>query len=319
VKLGLNIAVFSDCSLKEALKKSANLGIETVEINVELQDKLTPGNKLVDSVMQKELTCLLTEYGMSLSVIGNHAETLLIGGPHHKDTDKIFNGDYDNKIAFGKKQLLNAARIASDLEVETVVGFTGCEDWSRWFPWPDPDGWEKMLEPFVEIWNPLLDEIGRLGVRFAHEPHPKQFVYNLETAIIVNDALGNRKEWGYNLDAANIMFSGVDPAAFVQALPNKIFHVHAKDLETVEHNISRSGHLAHGSWDRPDRGVRFRIPGWGNVNWKSLISELQLADYDGSVSIEHEDAIFSRDEGVQQAVKFLDSIIIRQSRQPQWW
>ena len=51
---------------------------------------------------------------------------------------------------------------------------------------------------------------------------------------------------------------------------------HAKDAEVVPHNVGRSGVLAHGRWDRIDRGFRFRIPGWGDVPWKRLITELQL-------------------------------------------
>lgn len=317
--LGLNLAVFGDRSLDEALDRAAALGLDTVEINAESNDRLTPLTDLLRPGRASALRQAVEARGLSISAVGNHADSQLIGGPHHADTDTIFRGSAPEKIAHGKRRLLDTARVASELGVGTVVGFTGCEDWSRWFPWPDAEGWHKMLAPFVDTWSPLLDQFGRLGVRFAHEPHPKQLVYDLETAALVTDALGRRPEWGFNLDAANLSLAGVEPAAFVQALPDRIYHVHAKDLEIVQHNVARSGLSAQGAWDRPDRGVRFRIPGWGNVAWKTLLSQLQLANYTGAISIEHEDPILGRDEGVEKAIDYLRPLIIRAPMPTRWW
>lgn len=317
--LGLNLAVFGDRSMDEALDRAAALGLDTVEINAESNDRLTPLTDLLRPGRASALRQAVEARGLRISAVGNHAESQLIGGPHHADTDTIFRGSASEKIAHGKRRLLDTARVASELGVGTVVGFTGCEDWSRWFPWPDAQGWQKMVAPFVDTWSPLLDQFGRLGVRFAHEPHPKQLVYDLETALLVTDALGRRPEWGFNLDAANLSLAGVEPAAFVQALPDRIFHVHAKDLEIVQHNVARSGLNPQGAWDRPDRGVRFRIPGWGNVAWKALLSQLQLANYTGAISIEHEDPILGRDEGVEKAIDYLKPLIIRAPMPTRWW
>ena len=69
----------------------------------------------------------------------------------------------------------------------------------------------------------------------------------------------------------------MDPTYFIAELGDRILHVHAKDGEVVARNAGRSGLLAHGPWDRPDRGFRFRVPGWGDLDWRRLISELQTA------------------------------------------
>ena len=319
MKLGLNLAVFGDRPLGAALDRAAELGLDTVELNAESGDAHTPASWLLEPGHARSVREAITSRGLALSALGNHAEVQLIGGPWHADTDRFCKGDAADKVAFGKQQLLATARAACELEVNTVIGFVGSEDWARWFPWPDPDGWDKELARFVEAWTPLLDELGRLGVRFAHEPHPKQLVYDLETAVRVVDALGRRPEFGFNLDMANMSIAGVDPAAFIQALPDRIYHCHAKDLEFPAHNLARSGWQAHGRWDRPERGVRFRVPGWGDVKWKTVISELQLAGYTGPLSIEHEDPILSRDEGTAMAVAFLKPIVPRQRPDARWW
>lgn len=319
MKLGLNLAVFSDRTLESALDCAVSQGLETVEINVEASDRLTPLPNLLQAGNLKALRNAIESRGLFISAVGNHAESQLIGGPHHSDTDHVFAGTSTEKVEHGIKCLLATAEIASELEVETVIGFTGCEDWSRWFPWPDPDGWDKMLAPFVATWTPILDRFESLGVRFAHEPHPKQLAYDLETSLKVTEALDHREQWGFNLDPANLSLTGVDPSAFVQHLGSRVYHVHAKDLEFVEHNLDRSGWQAHGRWDRPGRGFRFRVPGWGNLDWKRLLSELQLAGYNGIFSIEHEDPVLSRDEGVTKAVDFLRPLIIREAAETCWW
>lgn len=319
MKLGLNLAVLQSCSLEEALDAVCSFGLEAVELNLDSTDKLTPLHKASNSRFLERVLNAVTARGLVISAVGNHLDSQLIGGPHHNDTDQVFSGSREEKSAYGKACLLATARAASDLGVRTIIGFTGCEDWSRWFPWPDNLGWDKMLPAFVDTWAPILDEMNRLGVRFAHEPHPKQLAYNTETSVEVTRALGHRPEWGFNVDLANLSLAGVNPAIFVRALADKIFHVHAKDLELVSHNLGYSGWQAHGPWDRPGRGFRFRVPGWGNVDWKAALSELQLIGYEGVLSIEHEDPVFSRREGIQKAVDFLDPLIIRTPREAKWW
>ena len=70
-----------------------------------------------------------------------------------------------------------------------VVGFVGCEDYTRFFPWPDPKGWEAMAPRVQQQVGKVLDRFDKLGVNFGHEPHPKQYVYNTETALESIDLL----------------------------------------------------------------------------------------------------------------------------------
>ncbi|MBK8047466.1 MAG: hypothetical protein IPK16_10290 [Anaerolineales bacterium] len=54
--------------------------------------------------------------------------------------------------------------------------------------------------------------------------------------------------------------------------------------------MAREGIDGEGWW-------RYTLPGWGELNWATIISLLQQADYSGCLSIEHEDAVWERDEG----------------------
>jgi sugar phosphate isomerase/epimerase len=59
--------------------------------------------------------------------------------------------------------------------------------------------------------------------------------------------------------------------------------------------------------------------GHGPEFWRSLISELRLAGYDGALSIEHEDSLMSTNEGFTKAVEFLKESVIREAPAEAWW
>jgi len=304
--------------LNGALDAVVRLGVRALELPVDCGSPLVNLERLLAGGA-KELKRELAARDLAISAVSNHQEGQLLLGPHHQDTDGIHRGTGAEKAAWAAERLVKSAELASELEVPVVIGFVGCEDYTRYFPWPDPQGWEKMIPVFQERVGGVLERFDRLGVAFGQEPHPKQFVYNTETALESVQHLGGHKRWGFNLDPANLMLAGVDPVLFARELSGRVWHVHAKDGEIVPHNVGRSGLLAHGRWDRPDRGFRFRIPGWGDVPWKRLITELALSGYDGYLAIENEDPIFGPLDGLEKAVRELAPLLPRGDRAERWW
>jgi len=296
----------------------AGLGLTALELPVDRHSPLVDLDALLaggTAALRRQLAAR----GLTLSAISNHQEGQLLLGPHHRDTEHVHAGSPEERAAFAHERLVASARLAAELEVGLVIGFVGCEDWSRFFPWPAQDGFAAMVPQFQERVGRLLDEYDRLGVRFGQEPHPKQMVYDIETALESVHWLEGHRRWGFNLDPANLLLAGVDPVVFVAELGERIWHVHAKDGELVPHNARRSGLLAHGPWDRRDRGFRFRIPGWGDVPWKRLISELALAGYDGYLAIENEDPVFAPRDGLEKAVAALLPLLPHGERKARWW
>ncbi len=319
MRLGLVMAVFNHWPLDKALRNAAKLGYEAVELEVERTGGQLDLDQLLQTGRALQLRKKVASYGLEIAAIGNHAEGQLVLGPHHRDTDVVFPGTPEEKVAYGIERMKNTARLAAELEVPVVCGFCGCEDYSRWFPWPDEHGWESMADTFVDRWSDILATFSQCGVKFAHECHPKQFAYNIETAEMTMKLLRSCPEWGFNLDPANLLLAGVDPVLFVQVFGERVLHVHAKDGELVPHNARRSGLMAHGRWDRIDRGFRFRIPGWGDVPWRKLLTELQLVGYRGTLSVEHEDPTMGRQDGARKAIDFLSPLIIREPFEGRWW
>jgi sugar phosphate isomerase/epimerase len=317
-ELGLYFAACGNMTLEEALAWTAEIGMSGIEISSH-----TGGRFDVEQMLQEnrteQLIAALDEHGLRVTAVNMSVDGQLLLGPHGSDTDHIHAGTAAEKRAFAAERLRLAAQLAARLGAPVVSGFVGCEDYSRWFPWPDPGAWEQMEQGFAQVVTPVLDEFQALGVRFAVEPHPRQLVYNTETALRSLELLDGHPAWGFTLDPANLMLAGADPVTFAAELADRVLNVHAKDGELVRRHAARSGLLAHGAWDRADRGFRFRIPGWGDVAWKQLITELSATGYEGPLTIEHEDPTMAAREGVEKAVQFLRPLRFGERPEGIWW
>lgn len=315
MKLGVCAQVLFHLPFHEALSTAARMGFEAIELPVHA------GNPFVDLDAALEgghraIRRAVMDAGLTISALSNHREGQRLFGPYGRGIERDAARD---EARHAVMRLEKTAALAEALGVSVVIGFTGCEAPSQWFPWPDPAAYEAMAPAFVERMTPLLEAFCRRGVRFAHECHPNQLAYNIETARWMLDLLGGHPALGWNLDPANLMLAGVDPVVFIAELGERILHVHAKDGELVAHHAARSGLLAHGSFHRRDRGFRFRVPGWGDLSWRRIISELQLTGYDGVLAIEHEDPTMSRIEGLEKAIATLAPLLIRTAPEPMWW
>ncbi len=315
MKLGVCAQVLYHLPFDRALATAAELGFAAIELPV---DRGSPFVDLEEALAGgwRRIERTVAAAGLTISALSIHQESRLLLDPPEGDAgDPSVLGP-----GFAADRMIEAAELARRLGVGVVCGFTGCQDPSRWFPWPLADGYERLGPGFRERLLPVLDAYADRGVRFAHECHPRQLAYNTETALWAVELLERHPAFGFNFDPANLMLAGVDPVVFVVELGDLIAHAHAKDGELVEHNRARSGLLAHGAWSRRDRGFRFRVPGWGDLSWRRLITELRLAGYDGVLAVEHEDPTMGRMDGLEQSVRHLAPLMLREPLEgARWW
>jgi sugar phosphate isomerase/epimerase len=310
MKIGLFAATYLDQKLEDVCKMAASLGYEAVELPAFSANPHLDVDDIVKGGNAAKLLKMVKDNGLIISALSNHTESQLVLGPYGKDTDAFCKGSKEEKIRFGSERMIKTAQAANALGVPVVCGFVGCENFGRFFPFPYSKGWADMEQEFVERWGKILDKFGEYGVKFAHEPYPNQLVYDIDTALRAVELMGGRKEFGFNFDPANLIYLGIDVENFIDTLRGKIFHVHAKDGELVSHNIKRSGMIPQGDWQKLDRGFRFRIPGWGTVPWKKVITELSMIGYDYVMSYEHEDVTMSRQDGITKTIAYLKPLLI---------
>ncbi len=309
--LGFFTANFTEKPLEEVAKMVAGYGYESLEIPAyEGNGQLETKDVLIGNNAQN-IKKMVASYGLHITALSNHADSFLIMGPTGKETDFIYKGTAEEKIKHGTESLIRTAQAANALEAPVVVGYPGVENWGRFFFFPYGEGWAEYEEQFAERFTPILDKFKEYGVKFAIEIHPNSFVYDIHTAVKALELVNYHPALGYNFDPANTLYLMIDPAVVIDTLKDRIYHVHAKDAELAAHNIAMGGTMMHGDMGALNHTYRFRIPGWGQVNWKQVITELSLIGYDGPLSYEHEDVTMSRMDGVEKVADFLKPLIIK--------
>jgi sugar phosphate isomerase/epimerase len=114
------------------------------------------------------------------------------------------------------------------------------------------------------------------------------------------------KTVGLEFDPSHLVWQGIDYAAALRRFGERVYAFHAKDTEILGDVLSRVGIHGSGWW-------RFRIPGYGDINWKRIFTILADIHYRGDLIIEHEDPIFRgdrREEGLRLGLKFLRQFVM---------
>ena len=303
---------YSEKPIGNVVELAARHGYESLEIPAYTDNGQVDAAELLKGGNAKALKKQVEDAGLFISAISNHADSLLIMGPYGQDTDSICAGSASEKVKFGTESMILSAQLANELEVPCVIAFSGMENFGHINDWPYPDGWAKEEEQFIKKWGCVLDKYKEYGVKVAFEPHPNNIMYDTQSVLRCLEIMEYHPAFCINLDPANILFAGINLGTFIDEVKDRIVIVHAKDCEIVEHNMLKGGYnmyMADG-WNRLDRSFRFRIPGWGSVDWKKLISELYLVGYDYAFNYEHEDVLMSRMDGVKKTIEFLKPLMI---------
>lgn len=320
MKLGVFTTLMSDMSLDEALKYFKSIGIEMVEIGCGGY----PGNAhanpdvlLNNEAEFKKFKDTLDTYGLKVSALSCH------GNPVHPQ--KNIADMYD-------KIIRNTILLAEKMGISQINTFSGCpgdcetSKYPNWVtcPWPEDFGkildwqWNEVLIPY---WKKTVEFAKAHGVnKIAFELHPGFCVYNTHSLKKIREAVG--PELGANLDPSHLIWQGMDPVKVIEELGDAIFHFHAKDTRVDKYNTAVNGVLDTQSYsDFKNRSWLFRTVGYGNdaAYWRDIISALKLAGYDYAVSIEHEDGLMSKTEGLEKAAEFLKPLLISETAGKMWW
>ena len=319
MKIGVFTVLFSQKPFEEMLDYVKAAGCDAVEIGVggfPGRAHADAARMLEDDAARKKFLDAITSRGLEISALSCH------GNPLHPDREIAERDDRDYR---------NAVQLAQKLGVQTVITFSGCPGGGpearepNWVTCPWPPDYLKILdwqwsEKATPYWKEAAAYAKDRGIRVAIELHPGFIAYHTESFYRLREIGGDTL--GVNFDPSHLFWQGMDPLVCVRGLGDAIFHVHAKDTWLDEQNIRINGVLDTKQYtDEKHRSWIFRTVGYGHGQefWRSLISELLLAGYNGAISIEHEDTLLSIEEGFQSAVDFLKNVIIRQPGTQAWW
>lgn len=319
MKLGVFTPLFYDRSLDEALDYIQASGLHAVEIGCGAY----PGDKhcepdllLNDPEALAVFQRAVANRGLTISAISAH------GNPLHPRAEvaRPFH-----------EALIKAIDLAHRLEVPVVNCFSGCPGdgpdalYPNWPVAPWPHEYRELLEwQWQERIIPYWQEVGAYAsarkVKLAFEMHGGFSVHNPPTLMRLREAVG--EVVGANFDPSHLFWQGIDPILAIRYLGQAIYHVHAKDTGTDPVHAPITGVLDMTPYAQVNkRSWIFRSVGFGHDQkfWKDFVAALRTVGYDYVLSIEHEDALFSVEEGFQKAVATLKEAIALEPAPKVWW
>lgn len=153
----------------------------------------------------------------------------------------------------------------------------------------------QSLDRVVDLFGPLVELAEKNNVRLCFENCP--LMGNIAISPVMWKKLFERlpsDHLGLAYDPSHLVWEMIDPYTPLLEFKDKIFHVHAKDTAIDRVKLARTGILTDFSW------WSYRIPGRGELDWRQLLGQLTAEGYDGTLSLEHEDAAY---EGSVEAVE----------------
>jgi len=283
MKLGMFTACMPDRSLTEVAEWSAAAGFEAVEVAMWPRDYAGPFTAshidaaTLDDGEADRITALMQRCGLEISSLGYYVNLL---GPDQ--TVRAAAHDY----------LRRCIEAAARLGVPSVGTFVGRH--------PGRTVRENIADA-ERLLPPLTGYAAERGVRLIVENcvmegwHPDGYPGNLAYSPELWEwvcSLG----FGLNWDPSHLCWIGVDPIATIGPWAEHIVHVQAKDIELDTARQQRYGVFGP-TWERKDPWDngwwRYRVPGLGDLDWRRIIDRLAEFGYDGVISVEHEDPVWT--------------------------
>jgi sugar phosphate isomerase/epimerase len=268
-----------------------------------------------DAEYCKEKQLLLARHGLQCHAISAH----LVGqavcdniDERHRSIlpDYIWqDGDPEGVRQRAQRELIETIRAAQRFGVKVVNGFTGSKIWPLLYSFPPVS--EEMIkdgfDDFAKRFGPILDVCEECDVNFGLEVHPTEIAFDIASFRTAISAVGNHRRFGSNYDPSHFGYQRVDYVRFIREFPERIFHVHMKDV--AWHDGADAGVFGgHTKFHNPKRAWDFKSLGHGNVDFKAIIRALNDIGYTGPLSVEWEDGGMDREHGATESVALVKAL-----------
>ena len=302
---------WADLPLETLAQKVSEWGYDGVELCC-WGDHFDVEKALSQDSYVREKRDLLDKYGLAYWSISTHLVGQCVCDPidnRHKSILPEYvwgDGDPEGVRQRAAEEIKNTARAAKLFGVDIVNGFTGSSVWAKlyFFPPTSQEDIDAGYVDFAERWKPIFDVFQEQGVRYGLEVHPTEIAYDIITFQRALEAVDFHPSFGANCDPSHLIHQLIGPVEFINAFPDRIYHVHVKDSKVTltGRNSILSSHLDFGD---SRRGWDFISPGRGDVKLDPIVRALNRIGYDGPLSIEWEDAGMDREFGAPEALAFV--------------
>ena len=195
------------------------------------------------------------------------------------------------------------ACVATGAGVVVLAAYTGVDGYDE-RPVLDQDGWDVLLRNL----DRAADHAASRGVVAALHPHVGTMV---ETGDETERVLTGSRI-GLCVDTGHLLVGGADPVALTAAHPDRVVHVHLKDVDASRAARVRNGRTTFGG---AVRDGMFRPLGQGDVDIEAMVRTLEEAGYDGWYVLEQDVMLAGPEDGeaayadVRASLDFLAKVV----------
>lgn len=302
-------------SLDGLCKWAADLGYKGIQIPTwenRLIDLTTAGES---KTYCDELKGKVNDYGLEITELSTHLQGQLIAV--HPAYDLMFDNfapdDCKNnpkkRTEWARKQVISAAHASKHLGLDVSATFSGSLLWHTMHPWPQrPAGLVEMgFEELAKRWLPILNTYDECGVDVAYEIHPGEDLHDGVTFERFLEATGNHKRCNILYDPSHFVLQQLDYIAYIDHYHEFIKAFHVKDSE-FKPDGKRGTFGGYSDWQ--DRAGRYRSPGDGQIDFKTIFTKLTEYGCDVWAVMEWECCVKSPEQGAREGAPFIASHII---------
>ena len=307
MRIGVLLEAFLDRPLEDVLELLAEGCPEVTDVEVGVggfapAPHCDVARLLQDSAAREQWLAGIVERGFRVSALNVSGNPL--------DPDRATGARHD-------RELRDAIRLSALLGIDRVVAMAGCPagipgERTAHF---DAGGWLPYLagvyeRQWGEAVQPYWEEISALAAAehpslvVCLELHPGSAAYNVETLERIA-ALG--PNIAANLDPSHLFWQQMDPLAVAERLGDRVGHAHAKDVVFNAGPLGLNGLLDH-RWTPTDSNASWTFAAAGRGHdeawWRAFLEAVARCGVE-TISIEHEDPLFSAEQSVAASASTL--------------
>ena len=274
MKTGFSTNAFTKFSLPETIEMIADIGYEGLEIVVDAPHAFLP----LTSEKLKQIKHSLENKKLLISNI--NANTVL-GWNLEKGNDEKFEPSLSNKNETLKKWRVEytkkAIEVAAELSAPSVCITSGIKNM-------------ESIENEMTLMNKSLSEVlefaEKNSILICMEYEPGLLIEKSDDVFELSKSF---KNLGLNLDTCHVAVLNEDFSKVIHKFKDKIFHTHISDCKNSIHY-----HL---------------IPGYGEIDFEKIYSNLKEINYDGFLTAELYTYAEEPREAASETFIFLNNLI----------
>jgi sugar phosphate isomerase/epimerase len=263
-----------------------------------------------------EIKGIVNDCGIEISELSTHLQGHMVAVNPAFDimwdgfAPEQVRGNNKARTEWAVQQVKYAAKASQNLGLNAHATFSGSLLWHLFHPWPQrPAG--LIEEGFKELgkrWLPVLNYFDECGVDVCYEIHPGEDLFDGITYEMFLKEVNDHPRACLLYDPSHFVLQQLDYLQYIDFYHERIKAFHVKD---AEFNPTGKQGTFGGYQGWLNRAGRYRSPGDGQVDFKTIFSKLTQYDYTGWAVMEWECCLKNAEDGAKEGAEFISKHIIK--------